>query len=354
MDLQSLYSQHGAVLAGDGIPLHFGDLAAEYYAALERTILLDRSHEGRLAVSGRDRLALIHRMSTNHVEQLAPGEGKPTIFTNATARIIDRVMLYHRADHALAITEPGRGAAVGGYLQRNIFFNDEVRLNDITAQTRQFALHGPAADALAAELAPEMIDMPPLYSRELIFRDMPLFIARSKPLSGQHWTIITAIEHAPALWQMLIEVGARHGIQPAGSLTYNTLRIRAGRPGVGRELSLEYIPLEVGLFDEISFAKGCYTGQEIIARMESRSRIARIMVCLLLAAPVETPAEVYQADRAVGTLTSSVSAPDGQHYGIAVIKTAAAVPGTVLSVGHERISARIVELAGTPPPMVNA
>ena len=62
-----------------------------------------------------------------------------------------------------------------------------------------------------------------------------------------------------------------HGLTiPAGSLTYNVLRIRAGRPGVGHELSTDYIPLELGLWDEVSFTKGCYTGQEIIARMESR------------------------------------------------------------------------------------
>src|SRR5690606_27230476 len=117
---------------------------------------------------------------------------------------------------------------------------------------------------------------------------------------------IAPVESADRVWTALLAAGADHGLQPAGSLTYNVLRIRAGRPGVGRELSADYLPLEVGLWDEISFNKGCYTGQEIIARMESRSRLAKTIVTLALDALVEAPAPISIDEREVGTLTSSV------------------------------------------------
>ncbi|MCU0512006.1 MAG: folate-binding protein, partial [Anaerolineae bacterium] len=136
---------------------------------------------------------------------------------------------------------------------------------------------------------------------------------------------------------------------PAGSLTYNTLRIRAGYPA-GREISQDYLPLEVGLWDAVSFDKGCYTGQEIIARMESRQRIARTLVHLALTDFVAAPAPVFMAGNAVGTLTSSVQAPDGAIFALAVLKIAAARPGTALTVGEGGSAAVVSGLPGAQPP----
>lgn len=352
MTLQDLYQQRGATIAPDGIPLHFGDLAAEYDAASERSVLLDRSHEGRLYLSGDDRLTLIDRISTNALAALAPLAGQPTIFTNANARIIDRVTVYNRVTQTLLITEPGRGPAVAGYLQRNVFFNDDLHIADITATTRQLALHGPTADAVMAAFVGDLPPADLLAGVEATIADAPVFAARNKPLSDRHWTLVTSAEDAAAVWSALLAAGAAHGLQPAGSLTYNALRIRAGHPGVGRELSTDYIPLEVGLFDEIDFAKGCYTGQEVIARMESRNRLAKIMVRVTLSGPVDAPADMHQNGRSVGRLTSSVQTPDGASVGIAVIKPGVAQPETVLTVGSDGVTAHVIDIAGTPPPMV--
>ena len=103
---------------------------------------MDRSHEGRFEIAGSDRLDLLHRISTNDLLTLDAGEGRPTLFTNAIARILDRATIYHRGERALVIAEPGRGEALRRYLQRNIFFNDDARLIDLASTTRQFVLHG--------------------------------------------------------------------------------------------------------------------------------------------------------------------------------------------------------------------
>lgn len=352
MTLRDLFIEQGAALAPDGIPLHFGDLQAEYHAALERTVLMNRSHEGRLELTGRDRLSLPHRVSTNALDNLQQGEGRPTIFTNANARILERATLYARGERVLAVTEPGRGQSLLNYLQRNIFFNDDLQVRDLSADTSQFALHGLRADAVMAALVPGVDALPPMHSREAEIGGVPVFVARNKPLAGTHWTLVMASNDAAAVWQAVFAAGQPFGLIPAGSLTYNTLRIRAGRPGVGRELSQEYIPLEVGLWDEISFQKGCYTGQEIIARMESRSRLARVMVTLRLDAPVDAPADLLHEGRPVGTLTSSVTSPDGEHFGIGIIKAGLAEIGLELNAGANGTRATVRDFAGTPPPMV--
>ncbi len=345
MSQQELLTQYGARLAPDGIPLDFGNLRAEFDAATQGAVVMLRSHEGRLEISGRDRLEFIHRISTNNLTALADGAGAPTLFTSPTARIIDRATVYHRGDRALVITEPGRGPALSAYLQRNLFFNDDAQISDLGPATQQLDLHGPEADAAIEGFVPGAAALEPMHSREATVGGVPVFLARNKPVSGSHWTIIVASADFPAVWDAIAAV-----VTPAGSLTYNALRIRAGRPGVGRELSQEYIPLEVGLWDEVSFHKGCYTGQEIIARMESRNRLARIMVRLTLDAPVDAPAELIVDGRAVGTMTSSVATADGAFVGIGVVRMASATPGHSLQVADSGVTAQIRDYAGSPPP----
>ncbi len=342
--MNPLHQAQDAVLAADGIPLHYGDQAREYQAALEAAVLMDRSHEGRFEIAGRDRLEIMHRISTNDLLSLAIGEGRPTIFTNANARILDRALVFNRGEQALVLAEPGRGEALRRYLQRNIFFNDEARLSDLAGSTRQFVLHGPTANAIGAQVAP---DLAPLHSTESTIAGATLIIARDQPLLGGHWRLIVPSEAAPQVWTALNAIGQPHGLIPAGSLTYNLLRIRAGIPGAGHELTTDYIPLEVGLWDEISFTKGCYTGQEIIARMESRKRLAKTIVKLSLDQWVEAPARITADGREIGTLTSSVQSPRGEIFGLGVIKLAAAQPETFVTVGESR--ALIEALAGSQP-----
>ena len=145
----------GARLAPDQIPLDYGDPGAEFAAALDAAILLDRSHEGRVLLTGRDRFELVNRMSTNEISGLASNGGTATIFTNPNARILFRAVCFNRPDGLLLISEAGQGEALANYLRRNIFFGDRVAVDDITAETAHFALHGRDASAAIEALASE-------------------------------------------------------------------------------------------------------------------------------------------------------------------------------------------------------
>lgn len=337
----------GAALAQDGIPLHYGDLPGEYQAALHGVVLMDRSHEGRVALDGKNRLDLVQRISTNDVAALREGESLPTIFTTPIGRVIDRVLAVHAGERLLLLAEPGRGPAVASYLARSIFFNDDARASDITSGTRQFVLAGPQADAVVRALSEDLATATGSPSRELNIAGHTARFTRIRPVSGAGWSVVLSEDAAEAVWRALLAAGSGAGLRPAGSLTYHVLRVRAGKPGVGRELSSEYIPLELGLWDEVSFTKGCYTGQEIIARMESRRRLAKTIVALTLDGPAEAPCPLCDEGKAVGTLTSSAQAPDGQRYGIGIVRMSSAQPGRVLSAGEAH--ARIERLAGVQP-----
>lgn len=350
--LKEYHQNLGANLADDGIPLHYGDLKAEYQSALDHTILLDRSHEGRILLTGDDRFELVNRMSTNKIVEMAPDEGRATVFTNPNARVLYRAVCYNRPEGLLLITEPGQGQALSTYLQRNIFFNDKVQQQNLTNSTAQFALHGVTADSVMEQLHGGLSNLAPLHSAEITSNGVDITVVRGKNIIGNHWNIICPVNDAIQVHQLLREIGEKDGLIPAGSLTFNILRIRSGRPA-GRELSQDYIPLEVGLWDEISFAKGCYTGQEIIARMESRERIAKTIVKVDLSTFVNAPAKIFHQGKQIGMLTSSATSPTGDHFAIAVLKTDYAKSGTVITIGGENIPATVTEFAGVQPTFIH-
>ena len=223
---------------------------------------------------------------------MAENDGCATIFTNANARILFRVVCLNRPEGLLLISEAGQGGALAEFLRRNIFFGDQVAVRENAGTTAQFAIHGPGARAVVASFAPAAADLALMGNIDLKAADCRLMVARRKPICGEHWLFICAAEQAAAVHRLLLREGSASGLTPAGSLTYNALRIRSGRPA-GLELSSDYIPLEVGLWDEVSFSKGCYTGQEIIARMESRERLAKTIVKLDLSDMVAAPAPIF-------------------------------------------------------------
>lgn len=351
MRLQQLYLSQGAALAGDGIPLHFGDLNAEYDAALKHAVVFDRSHQARIEIVGDDRFEIINRISTNNILNMRPGESRATLFTNPTGRILDRAVAVNwRAESLLLAGGPGRAAALDGYLNKQIFFNDKAWIIDSTPATHQFDLHGPQAGQIIQALISQADNLPPMDGLHADVNGASVFVAQMRPaFAGTFWTVVVSLEDAPSLWQSLVEAGAPYGLKPSGGLVYNVLRIRAGVPGVGRELTTEYIPLEVGLWDEVSFNKGCYTGQEIIARMDSREQLARTIVRLGLSVPAEAPADLFHEGRRAGVMTSSVQAPDGECFAIGVVRTAYIRPGTRLTLAQENGEVQVLELLGVQP-----
>ena len=339
----------GANLAPDHIPLDYGDLRSEFVSAMQACILLDRSHEGRILLRGRDRLNLVQRMSTNDVAALAENEGCATVFTNANARILYRAVCYNGPDGLLLISEAGQGAALASFLRSNIFFGDQVMVEEISESTAQFAIHGPGASAVTASLSTSVTDSPTLCSVNTEVSGTQVTLLKRKRIVGEHWNVICATEGASEIHRLLLQRGEDRDLKPAGSLTYNALRIRSGRPA-GLELSRDYIPLEVGLWDEVSFSKGCYTGQEIIARLESRERLAKTMVRLDMPHMVAAPAKISVAGKAVGILTSSASAANGEIYALAVIRLSYAFPGQKISVSERGSLAEVKDFAGVQPP----
>lgn len=341
MTLTELHRAGGAVLDEAGqLPRHYGDLAAEYQAAHEGAILIDRSDEGRILLADADRLAILHRISTNAVEGLGQGEGRATVLATPIGRIIDRIVLHNLdASQTLARTSAGRGEQVAAYLRRNIFFRDRMQVTDRTGELAQLMLYGPRAGAVVGALMPGAEALPPHHICAATFEGEPLWAFGADAPGVPGFGLLIAAAQAPALWRALLEAGAPHGLRPSGRAVAELLRIESGLPGPEGELTDDHIPLEVALWDEVSFTKGCYTGQEIIARMESRGKLARQLVGVTLSGPQVPGAEWQAAGRLQGRLTSAAELPDGRWLGLGFVKPDLAVEGQILALpeGEARI-----------------
>lgn len=351
MTLTDLHVQLGAVLAPDGIPLHYGQPLNEYGAFVHQAVLLDRRHEGRLSVRGADRQAFLHRMSTNSITTLGEGEACVTLFLTPQGRILERVFVINRTDELILLSEPGRSAALESLLRRNIFYQDKVSIDSLNEATGHLALHGAQADAFMESLHPHLTDAPVLFGRTIVIDGISVLAIRRKAIVGAHWALIYPADASVQLFTALLTLGQGFGLRPAGALAYHAQRVRVGYPA-GREVGSDYIPLEVGLWDDLHFGKGCYTGQEIIARMESRQRVARTLVTLSLSQMIDAPAAVSLDGYEVGTLTSSAAAPDSNIYGLAVVKREAAIIGQTLALGTDNSPALITGYGGIRPPFI--
>ncbi|NTW97400.1 MAG: aminomethyl transferase family protein [Oscillochloris sp.] len=304
-----------------------------YAATRAGAALYDGAACGRIWMRDRDAAALLHRLSTNQIEKLTPGQGTRTVLATPISRIIDLLTVHRTADGLLLVTSPGNGPAIFRHLRKNIFFNDTVRLEDVGASLAQLALYGPRAAELLCGLGLPADGLSAYGVAPAQWRDWPLYVARCQPMGGGGLAVYAPAEALGALSQALIDAGAATLDQE----TYDVLRVEAGQGAFGRELSQDYIPLEAGLWDAVSFNKGCYVGQEIIARMESRGRLAKQLRGLRLPGGLPDglalPTMIVAGGKDAGALTSVAQSPRHGLIGLAYVRSAYAEPGAALEVG---------------------
>jgi aminomethyltransferase len=282
-------------------------LQEAYEAAHDGAIVVDRSGLGVLKITGETRLDLINRMSTQAVNELQSGEGTATILTTDIGRMIDRLLLYTSSDTVYALTGAGNAVNIGRYLLGFVFYNDDFQLDDLTAETAILGVYGSEAPERLRPLFGEAVDIPLHHWRQLQSGDVTVYLHRTDPIAGHGYFVMCDSSDKDTVWQQLVDAG----ITPAAEEAFQYLRIEAGLPLFGHEISQDYIPLEAGLWDDVSFNKGCYTGQEIIARMESRGRLARKLVQFEADGPVEAGQDVQVDGRSAGSITSAANGPAG-------------------------------------------
>ncbi len=348
MALQESPLQTGATVFverhGYQLPAVYSDFASEYAAATNAVGIHDASYMGRLKAIGEDGLDLLNRMSTNNVVNLAVGEGAVTVLTTDRGRIVDVLGVLNQGGYVMLLTSPGRQQAVIDWLDKYTIMED-LTVEDVTSEGVMLALIGPDAGKLLG-LTSNVGSQDSLSIRPVKIGGYDA-LAVEQPLGAlsRYW-LIAAPDAAAGLWQRLTENGAT----PIGATVMDALRVNFGVPEYGPELGEPYNPLEAGLIGSVDFTKGCYIGQEVIARLDSYKKIQKYLVSLRFAdadSSVSPGDGLLRDGQNVGQITSVAPAPSGGTLnGLGYVKTAAATPGTRLDVeGHEKGSAEIIALA---------
>ena len=297
-----------------------------------KAAVYDRSHWGRIEVSDGDRLRFLHNQSTNDFEKLKPGQGCDTVFVTSTARTIDLASAYVTEDAVLLLVSPNRREYLMQWLDKYIFFADKVQLTDITEQTATFSIIGSQSDAIVEKMgASEIIGKP--YGSHIpipnLNGDTKNIIAVGSGLASPGYTLILNTNNKEAIWQKIVEAGAVE----IKDNDWEMLRILQGRPQPESELTDDYNPLEVGLWQTVSFEKGCYIGQETIARLNTYKGVKQNLWGIQLNAAVEPGTVITAEDEKVGKLTSCTQEGD-RYFGLGYIRTKAGGVGLKVKLGE--------------------
>jgi folate-binding protein YgfZ len=349
--LDETHRQSGAKMREENgrlLPASYGDAAAEYKAVRERGAgLIDFSSRGRIEVSGTESIQFLNGLITNDVKTLADGAWMRAAFPNAQGRLVAEVRVLHLAnDRFLFDTEASTHERVLKTLERFTLAGD-FRVTDLTNDLAHLSLQGArSAQTLRTTLGEDAARVEPGRVLETKWNDAPLYLIRATHTAEKGFDLFVNAAGAPSLWDALTKAGA----QAVGFDTLETLRIEAGLARYGVDVDETNVVLEAPLDDAVSFTKGCYIGQEIIARIHWRGHVAKKLAGLSFdgRAEVKSDDKVRTADgKEIGRVTSPAFSPQlNRTIALGLIKYDYLAPGTnVLVYSDEReLAAHVTEL----------
>ena len=305
---------------------------AEYRAAIEACGLLDRSERGKLALSGQEAKSFLQGQVTNDVEALTPGTGCYAAFLTSKGKMLGDLRILDADDELLLDTERVALQELFNMIRR-FSVGHQLQLHKRTVERGLLSLLGPQAAAIAA--ASQLGDEEHDHAMTTVGG-----VAARAIRTDLGVDLLCDAADTAALAQALQEGGA----QPVSEAVADTLRIEHGRPRFGVDLDDTVIPQEADLNARaVSFTKGCYVGQETVARLFYKGKPNRQLRGLRLAEPAAAGAEITLGDRVVGRLGSVAESPSLGWLALALVRREAP-PGSRVRVGEDEIEAVVVEL----------
>jgi folate-binding protein YgfZ len=339
------------------VPASYGSVEVEYAALRRGCALLDGCARGIIRVRGKDRLDVLQRMLTQDLRGLESGAVRRSFWLNRKGRIDADLSVVAFDDHWLlecdALDAPGAATSLSSFI-----FNEDIELvHDATL--RVLSLAGPSTFEALTAVGADTGVLAPSDARSCMVHvaGIPCHAWRLDWFGVPTVHLACAAERAAELWKALLaQVDLAHGrrrVRPCGWYAQNIARIEAGEPWCHVDFGRESLPHESGVLRErVSFTKGCYLGQEIVARMESLGKPKQVVTALRIVGDALPSAgeQVFSLTEGgglaeqVGAITSSTLSPmlGAVSIALATVRTAHAAPGTILAVNAEGMTARAV------------
>lgn len=265
----------GAQLDPAKSPLSFTDPVEEYWAVKKAAGIADISSTGRLIITGKDRVSFLNGLLTNDLTRVTEDGGQHSALLNPKARVLADLYLYRQPDSILVDTGNSPAARVQEELERFVI-TEEVRVRN-AADLVHLTIQGPgSAQAIKEILGVDASDLKSLSHKSL----GPSIIVNRDRTGQGGYDIVLPSEESEAVWQGFLLKSGDLGLRPIGTRALEILRLEAGYPKYGVDVDQDVIVLEAGFKDAISFTKGCYMGQEVVARATHIGRVNKQLVKL--------------------------------------------------------------------------
>ena len=254
--------------------LHFGDPAAEYEAVRRNVAVADVSDRTQVSLAGDDRANFLHNLCTNDIRKLVPGGGCEAFLLDAQGRILAYVFVFSRDDSIIVESSPGHTDAILSQLDRYLI-REKVELSDASQAWGELLLAGPRISEVLEKLGAQLPGAEPTSNGETHVAGHAVQLRRVD-LSGTGSFLIAAQRGALLdVWNALCNAGTT----PIGAAAVDTARIEAGSPMYGVDILPRSLPQEIARDDRaINFTKGCYIGQETVARIDARGHVNKFLV----------------------------------------------------------------------------
>lgn len=331
--LDGLHRLLGAEIgAPDGfpVPLRYGSVEEEQRALEETAGIADLSWRGRLELLGPDRLRFLHNYLTCDVKGLAPGAGAYGFFTSPQGRILSDAVVLALEDRLWVEVGPGQEEAIAAHLKKYLLA-DRVEIRSLDDML-PIAVLGPRAESV---LGADLSSLGAAWSHARIaVHGTEVELHRRGLLGAPAWTLWVPASVAAPLVERLISAGAR----PVGFEALEALRAEAGIPRFGRDFGPDNFPQETGIEEAVSYTKGCYLGQEVVARIHYRGGVQNVLRRLVFEGIAPAPGvKLLHDGREAGRATTVI-----RSLGMGILHRRAAEPGTRVEV--EGGGAALVEL----------
>src|SRR6266404_4609065 len=349
LKLNDLHTGLGAAMTvrnGWAVPANYGDVVREYAAVRSgRAGLIDLSSRGRVEVSGADAVAFLNGMITNDVKTLPDDGWFTAAFPTVLGRLVAVVRVLHTDKSFLFDSEEVTAAKVGQLLSRFTAAGD-FKVTELTNDFALLSIQGRDAAAIVRDaINVDVVDLPRGRVSIIEWRGHQIRIIRATHTGEDGFDLFVPAESAGEIWTAISSAGA----VPVGQDAFDVLRIEAGIPRHGIDMDETNVVLETGLDEAVSFTKGCYIGQEIIARIHWRGHIAKRLSGLIIEnGTVQSGDKLLAEDgKEIGRITSAVSSPQlGRNVALAFVKYDYLANGTAVRVlsGSAEVAATVAAL----------
>jgi len=312
------YAQHSALFTQvNGVEAveHFGDPTAELAALRTTAGIIDLSFRSRLCLGGADRVRFLNGQVTNNVKDLRPGLGCYAALVTGKGRLESDLHIYNLGNELLLDFEPGLAAAVSARLEKYIIA-DDVQIVDVAAHYGLISVEGPAARS-AVDALKVGVELPMEPARVATVNDSALgeiYLISHPRLGTSGYDLFVPQHSMVAVWEKLVATSDASGARASGWQAWEMARMEAGIPRFGIDMDETNLAPEAGLDQRaISYSKGCYIGQEVIARIRTYGQVAKALRRLRLADDLKNLPlngdKLFHNGAEVGYLTSALASP---------------------------------------------